>query len=79
MMNRDNYDDQDQDQEEQIVPQPSGRTSEKNVGKPVQKPVERSSDNTFLTSGKVDEGNPPYTLHDLLFPAGKVAKLVINI
>ena len=30
---------------------------------------------TFLTMPKVD-GNLPYTLHDLLFPAGKVAKLV---
>ena len=34
-----------------------------------------SGEKTFLTMPKVD-GNLPYTLHDLLFPAGKVAKLV---
>ena len=77
-MDKDNYDDQEE-QVEQVVPQPSGRGSEKNVGKPAQKPVEKGSDNTFLTMGKVVDENPPYTLHDLLFPAGKVAKLVINV
>jgi len=30
---------------------------------------------TFLTQTKIDEA-PSYSLHDFLFPAGKVAKLV---
>ncbi len=34
-----------------------------------------SPEKTFLTVPKT-EGFTPYTLHDLLFPAGKVAKLV---
>ena len=33
-------------------------------------------DKTFMTMPKNTDSNPPYTLHDLLFPAGKVAKLV---
>jgi len=36
-------------------------------------------DKTFMTMPKNTDSNPPYTLHDLLFPAGKVAKLVLNI
>lgn len=32
-------------------------------------------DSTFLTMAKTETA-APYTLHDLLFPAGKVAKLV---
>jgi len=32
-------------------------------------------DKTFMTMPKNTDSNPPYTLHDLLFPAGKVAKL----
>jgi len=38
-----------------------------------------SPDKTFLTNPGKSEGTSPYSLHDLLFPAGKVAKLVIFI
>jgi len=34
-----------------------------------------SPDKTFLTNPGKSEGTSPYSLHDLLFPAGKVAKL----
>jgi len=36
-----------------------------------------SPDKTFLTNPGRSEGTSPFTLHDMLFPAGKVAKLVI--
>jgi hypothetical protein len=58
----------------------SGIASQNSMGrkgnsqKDLQK-FEKQNENTFLTQTKQPEG-PTHSLHDFLFPAGKVAKLV---